>query len=58
MTSTDRAWWRDAVVYQIYPRSFADANNDGTGDVRGMIDKLDYLADLGVNAVWVSPWYP
>ena len=58
MTSIDRAWWRDAVVYQIYPRSFADANNDGTGDVLGMIEKLDYLSGLGVNAVWVSPWYP
>ncbi len=58
MTISERPWWRDAVVYQIYPRSFADANNDGTGDVRGMIDKLDYLADLGVTAVWVSPWYP
>ena len=46
------------MVYQIYPRSFADANNDGIGDVRGMIDKLDYLKDLGANAVWVSPWYP
>lgn len=51
-------WWRHAVVYQIYPRSFADADNDGTGDVRGMIEKLPYLAELGVDAVWVSPWYP
>ena len=58
MTSTDRPWWRDAVVYQIYPRSFADANNDGTGDVQGMVERLDYLQSLGVNAVWVSPWYP
>lgn len=58
MTSTERSWWRDAVVYQIYPRSFADSNNDGTGDVRGMIDKLDHLTTLGVNAVWISPWYP
>ncbi|MCA0295434.1 MAG: glycoside hydrolase family 13 protein [Actinobacteria bacterium] len=58
MTSTDPNWWRDAVVYQIYPRSFADANNDGTGDVEGMISRLDYLQDLGVTAVWVSPWYP
>lgn len=58
MTSTDRPWWRDAVVYQIYPRSFADGNNDGTGDVLGMIEKLDYLQTLGVSAVWVSPWYP
>jgi len=54
----DPDWWRHAVVYQIYPRSFADANGDGTGDVRGMIDRLPYLADLGVDAVWVSPWYP
>lgn len=58
MTSPDRPWWRDSVVYQIYPRSFADANNDGMGDVPGMISRLDYLKTLGVNAVWVSPWYP
>ena len=58
MTTSTRPWWRDAVVYQIYPRSFADANNDGTGDIPGMIARLDYLRDLGVNAVWVSPWYP
>ncbi|MGA4508409.1 glycoside hydrolase family 13 protein [Propionibacteriaceae bacterium G1746] len=51
-------WWRSAVVYQIYPRSFADANNDGTGDIAGMIAHLDHLAGLGVDAVWVSPWYP
>ncbi len=54
----DPQWWRSAVVYQVYPRSFADADGDGTGDVQGIIDKLDYLADLGVDAVWVSPWYP
>ena len=53
----DPQWWRSAVVYQVYPRSFADADGDGTGDVRGMIDKLDYLAELGVDAIWVSPWY-
>ena len=52
------AWWRSAVVYQVYPRSFADQNGDGTGDVRGIIEKLPYLAALGVDAVWVSPWYP
>jgi alpha-glucosidase len=46
------------VVYQVYPRSFADANCDGTGDVRGIIDRIDYLAALGVDAIWVSPWYP
>jgi alpha-glucosidase len=54
----DPQWWRSAVVYQVYPRSFADADGDGTGDVQGIIDKLDHLADLGVDAVWVSPWYP
>ncbi len=54
----DPDWWRHAVVYQVYPRSFADADNDGTGDVRGITEKLPYLADLGVDAVWVSPWYP
>ena len=54
----DPQWWRSAVVYQIYPRSFADADADGTGDVLGMIDRLDYLAELGVDAVWVSPWFP
>ncbi|MDO5535185.1 MAG: glycoside hydrolase family 13 protein [Propionibacteriaceae bacterium] len=54
----DPDWWRHAVVYQVYPRSFADADNDGTGDVRGITEKLPYLAELGVDAVWVSPWYP
>jgi alpha-glucosidase len=48
-------WWRDAVVYQIYPRSFADANGDGVGDLRGIVDRLDHLVDLGVDAVWLSP---
>ena len=52
------AWWRSAVVYQIYPRSFADHDGDGVGDVLGMIDKLPYLAALGVDAIWVSPLYP
>lgn len=52
------SWWRDAVVYQIYPRSFADGNGDGTGDVVGIISRLDHLADLGIDAIWISPWYP
>lgn len=56
--TADRTWWRHSVVYQIYPRSFADSGDDGTGDVRGMIDRLPYLKQLGVDAVWVSPWYP
>lgn len=53
-----RAWWRDAVFYQIYPLSFADSNGDGFGDLEGIISKLDYLADtLGVDALWISPFY-
>lgn len=56
-------WWQEAVVYQIYPRSFADSNNDGVGDIRGIINNLDYLNDgtqnsLGVDAIWLSPIFP
>jgi alpha-glucosidase len=51
-------WWRSAVVYQVYPRSFADADGDGTGDVTGIRARLPYLADLGIDAIWISPWYP
>ncbi|MDR6415296.1 glycoside hydrolase family 13 protein [Pseudarthrobacter sulfonivorans] len=51
-------WWKDAVVYQIYPRSFADANGDGMGDLPGVTSKLAYLQDLGVDAIWMSPFYP
>ncbi|MFZ1412140.1 MAG: alpha-amylase family glycosyl hydrolase, partial [Micropruina sp.] len=51
-------WWRSAVVYQVYPRSFADSNGDGVGDVNGIRSKLPYLAALGIDAVWISPWYP
>lgn len=53
-----RDWWRDAVVYQIYPRSFADADGDGIGDLAGATARLAYLAGLGVDAVWLSPFYP
>jgi alpha-glucosidase len=52
------AWWRQAAVYQIYPRSFADANGDGIGDIPGILSRVDYLADLGIDAVWLSPFYP
>ncbi|MCH8529578.1 MAG: alpha-glucosidase [Saccharospirillum sp.] len=52
------AWWKEAVVYQIYPRSFMDSNGDGIGDLPGIINKLDYLADLGVNVLWLSPIFP
>jgi alpha-glucosidase len=51
-------WWQKAVFYQIYPRSFADGNGDGIGDFSGMTEKLDYLQDLGVNAIWLSPHFP
>ena len=51
-------WWSDAVVYQVYPRSFADTDGDGIGDLPGIIGKLDYLAELGVDVVWLSPAYP
>ncbi len=51
-------WWRQAVVYQIYPRSFADANGDGLGDIPGILSRVDYLASLGIDAVWLSPFYP
>ncbi|MFR9800465.1 glycoside hydrolase family 13 protein [Streptomyces sp. MS06] len=50
-------WWRDAVIYQVYPRSFADGNGDGTGDLAGVRARLPYLAELGVDAVWFTPWY-
>jgi oligo-1,6-glucosidase len=53
----NRAWWKEAVVYQIYPRSFMDSNGDGIGDLRGIISKLDYLQMLGVDVVWLSPVY-
>ena len=51
-------WWRDAVVYQVYPRSFADSNGDGMGDLPGITARLPYIASLGVDAIWLSPFYP
>lgn len=52
-----RHWWQNAVIYQIYPRSFMDTNGDGIGDLRGIINQLDYLQTLGINAIWLSPVY-
>ena len=52
------AWWQNAVIYEIYPRSFADSNADGTGDLSGITAHLDYLKDLGVDALWLTPFYP
>ena len=57
MQKRERDWWKRAVVYQVYPRSFCDTNGDGIGDIPGMIQKLDYLEMLGVDAVWLSPVY-
>lgn len=54
----DANWWRTAVVYQVYPRSFADTNGDGVGDLPGVCSRLDYLRELGVDAIWLSPFYP
>ena len=54
----DPHWWRQAAVYQIYPRSFADSNGDGIGDLRGITSRIPYLKSLGVDAVWLSPFYP
>ena len=51
-------WWKHAVFYEIYPRSFADSNRDGVGDLNGITSKLDYLKDLGVNAIWITPFFP
>ena len=54
----DAPWWRSAVIYQIYPRSFADSDGDGIGDLPGIRARLPYLRRLGVDAVWISPFYP
>lgn len=56
-TLRERDWWRDAVIYQVYPRSFADSDGDGTGDLPGVTARLPYLADLGVDGLWLSPFY-
>ncbi|MGN1189713.1 MAG: alpha-amylase family glycosyl hydrolase, partial [Candidatus Ornithospirochaeta sp.] len=53
----DKDWWKKAVIYQIYPRSFMDSNGDGIGDIPGIISKLDYIASLGVDVIWLSPVY-
>ena len=56
--AADPNWWRQASVYQIYPRSFSDSNGDGLGDIKGITAKVPYLKQLGIDAVWLSPFYP
>ena len=51
------AWWQSAVIYEVYPRSFQDSNGDGIGDVAGIVQRLDQLVKLGVDAIWVAPIY-
>jgi alpha-glucosidase len=57
-TSSQPAWWKDAIIYEIYPRSFQDSNGDGIGDLNGITQRLDYLRSLGVDAIWIAPMYP
>lgn len=58
MSAQTKLWWRNGVIYQVYPRSFQDSDDDGVGDLRGILARLDYLVELGVDAVWISPFYP
>src|SRR5271170_779505 len=55
---TDGPWWKHAVLYEIYPRSYQDSNGDGVGDLNGITERLDYLQNLGVDAIWIAPMYP
>src|SRR6201982_1002256 len=55
---SDELWYKDAIIYQLHVKAFADSNNDGIGDFVGLTDKLDYLQDLGVTTLWLLPFYP
>jgi hypothetical protein len=55
---TDKLWYKDAIIYQVHVKSFFDRDDDGIGDFPGLISKLDYIADLGANAIWLLPFYP
>lgn len=52
-----KQWYKGAVIYQVYPRSFQDSNNDGIGDLKGIINRIDYIKSLGVDAIWISPFF-
>src|ERR1700729_2325342 len=56
--ASSQPWWQHAVIYEIYPRSFQDSNGDGVGDLNGIARRLDYLQALGVDAIWLAPFYP
>ncbi|PYU57685.1 MAG: glucohydrolase [Acidobacteria bacterium] len=58
LSKAEDPWWKHAVIYEIYPRSFQDSNGDGVGDINGITSRLDYLRDLGIDAIWISPMYP
>ena len=53
----EKRWWKESVVYQIYPRSFCDSNGDGIGDIPGITEKLEYIQELGCNALWINPCF-
>jgi len=58
MDQSDDSWWKDGIFYQIYPRSFQDSNADGVGDLAGIVNRLPYLRELGIDAIWLSPVFP
>ncbi|MEA2542524.1 MAG: alpha-glucosidase, partial [Acidobacteriaceae bacterium] len=58
MNLSPAAWWQYGILYEVYPRSFQDTNGDGIGDLQGILKRLDYLAELGIKAVWIAPFYP
>ena len=58
MDQSSDSWWKDGIFYQIYPRSFQDSDADGGGDIKGITDRLPYLVQLGVDAIWLSPIFP
>src|SRR5438309_2343322 len=58
LLSDDPQWYKDAIIYQLHVKAFYDSNNDGVGDFQGLIERLDYVRDLGVNCLWILPFYP